>query len=284
MAVAEDELLHVHLEIPCYKRCPDASSQNQNQRIGVALNDRIRMFPRLALAAVVLTIATGVIGPLVMLASLVSSALAYRLECWWAWLVSKSMGLSFSLHGKEKIVPGASYIITPNHQSNSDILALITMLPIPFRWVVKKELIRIPVFGWALSRTGAIAIDRSDPKQSIQSLQNATDKLKGSWSVLIYPEGTRTSDGNLLPFKKGAFMMAVQTGIPILPVTSNGAFKVLRKKTIWFRPGHITVTLGNPIATDGLTEKDVPELMEKTRAEINKNLDPDYDPFRKTSI
>jgi 1-acyl-sn-glycerol-3-phosphate acyltransferase len=214
----------------------------------------------------------------------VSSALAYRFERWWAWLVSKSMGLSFSLHGEDKVVPGASYIITPNHQSNSDILALIRVLPIRFRWVVKKELIRIPVFGWALSRTGAIAIDRSDPKQSIQSLQNATDKLKGSWSVLIYPEGTRTSDGNLLPFKKGAFMMAVQTGIPILPVTSNGAFKVLRKKTIWFRPGHITVTLGNPIATDGLTEKDVPELMEKTRAEINKNLDPDYDPFRKTSI
>ena len=248
------------------------------------MKDRIRLLPRLALAAVALTIVTGVIGPLVMLASLVSSALAYRLECWWAWLVSKSMGLSFSLHGKEKIVPGASYIITPNHQSNSDILALVTMLPTPFRWVIKKELTRIPVFGWALSATGAIAIDRSDPKQAIQSLQNATDKLKGSWSVLIYPEGTRTSDGKLQPFKKGAFMMAVQTGIPILPVTSNGAFKVLPKKTIWFRSGHITVTIGNSIATVGLTEKDVPELMEKTRAEINKNLDPDYNPFRKALI
>jgi len=246
------------------------------------LKDRIRLFPRLALAAVGLTIATGVIGPLVMLASLVSAgALPYRLQCWWAWLVAKSMGLSFSLHGNDNVVPGTSYIITPNHQSNSDILALVTMLPPRFRWVIKKELTRIPVFGWALSATGAIAIDRSDPTQAIQSLQNATDKLKGSWSVLIYPEGTRTSDGKLQPFKKGAFMMAVQTGIPILPVTSNGAFKVLPKKTIWFRSGHITVTIGNPIATVGLTEKDVPELMEKTRAEINKNLDPDYNPFRK---
>jgi 1-acyl-sn-glycerol-3-phosphate acyltransferase len=245
------------------------------------LNNRIRILPRLVLAAVVLTIATGVIGPMVILASLVSSALAYRFERWWAWLVSKSMGLSFSLHGEEKIVPGASYIITPNHQSNSDILALVTILPTPFRWVIKKELTRIPVFGWALSATGAIAIDRSDPKQAIQSLQNATDKLKGSWSVLIYPEGTRTSDGKLLPFKKGPFMMAVQTGIPILPVTSNGAFKVMPKKTIWFRSGHITVTIGNPIDTAGLTEKDVPELMEKTRAEISKNLDPDYNPFRR---
>jgi 1-acyl-sn-glycerol-3-phosphate acyltransferase len=190
------------------------------------------------------------------------------------------MGLSFSLHGKDKILPGASYIVTPNHQSNADILALIRMLPLRFRWVIKKELTKIPLFGWGLSRTGAVAIDRSDPKQSVQTLRKATDKLKGSWSVLIYPEGTRTQDGHLQRLKKGAFMMAVQTGIPILPVTSNGAFKVLPKKTIWFRPGHITVTIGDPIVTAGLTEKDVPDLMERTRAAISNNLDPDYDPFR----
>jgi 1-acyl-sn-glycerol-3-phosphate acyltransferase len=247
------------------------------------LKDRIRILPRLALAAVVLVVATGIIGPLVILVSLVTSGgPAYRLQRWWAWLVSKSMGLSFSLHGKDKIVPGTSYIITPNHQSNADILALIRILPPRFRWVIKKELTKIPVFGWALASTGAIAIDRSDPKQSVQTLQKATDKLKGSWSVLIYPEGTRTQDGRLQRLKKGAFMMAVQTGIPILPVTSNGAFKVLPKKTVWFRPGHITVTLGDPIVTAGLTEKDVPDLMERTRAAISKNLDPDYDPFGKS--
>ena len=241
------------------------------------------MLPRLALAAVALTIVTGVFGPMVMLSSLVSSGgPAYRIERWWAWLVSKSMGLSFSLRGADNVAPGTSYIITPNHQSNSDILALIRMLPLRFRWVIKRELTKIPVFGWALSCTGAIAIDRSNPKEAIRILHNATDKLKGNWSVLIYPEGTRTYDGKLLPFKKGAFMMAVQTGIPILPVTSNGAFKVLPKKTIWFRPGHIIVTIGNPIPTQGLTENDVPELMERTRSEINKNLDPDYNPFGKS--
>ncbi len=246
------------------------------------MNDRIRILPRLALAAVVLVVATGIFGPIVILISLVTSGgPAYRIERWWAWCVSKSMGLSFSLHGKDKVVPGTSYIITPNHQSNADILALIRILPTHFRWVIKKELTKIPLFGWALARTGAIAIDRSDPKQSVESLQNATDKLKGSWSVLIYPEGTRTPDGRLGRFKKGAFMMAVQTGIPILPVTSNGAFKVLPKKTVWFRPGHITVTIGDPIVTAGLTEKDVPDLMESTRAAVSKNLDTDYNPFGK---
>ncbi len=199
----------------------------------------------------------------------------------WAWMVAKSMGLTFSCQGAEKVAPGTSYIVTPNHQSNSDILALVRMLPLEFRWVVKRELLKIPLFGWALARTGAIALNRADRAQSISSLQRAQSKLQGGWSVLIYPEGTRSPDGNIQEFKKGAFMMAVQTGIPILPVTCNGAFKVLPRDTIALRPGHITVTIGEPIDTTGLTVEGVPQLMEKTRQEMSKHLDPDYDPFRK---
>jgi 1-acyl-sn-glycerol-3-phosphate acyltransferase len=195
-------------------------------------------------------------------------------------MVSRSMGLTCSVHGADKILPGTSYIITPNHQGNADILALVTTLPPRFRWVIKRELLKIPMFGWALGATGAISLNRSDRQQSVRSLKDGASKLAGGWSVLIYPEGTRTSDGNLQPFKKGAFMMAVQTGIPILPVTCNGAFQVLPKKTIVFRPGHVTLTVGDPIATEGLTETDLPELMEKTRAAISKNFDPDYNPFQ----
>lgn len=191
------------------------------------------------------------------------------------------MGLTCSIYGADKIVPGTSYIITPNHQGNADILALVTTLPSRFRWVIKRELLKIPMFGWALGATGAISLNRSDRKQSVRSLRDGASKLAGGWSVLIYPEGTRTSDGNLQPFKKGAFMMAVQTGIPILPVTCNGGFKVLPKKTIVFHPGHVTLTVGDPIPTEGLTEEDVPELMEKTRAAISKNFDPDYNPFQR---
>jgi 1-acyl-sn-glycerol-3-phosphate acyltransferase len=190
------------------------------------------------------------------------------------------MDLTFAIYGSDKVVLGTSYIVTPNHQGNADILALLTTLPVRFRWVIKRELLKIPLFGWALGSTGAISLDRSDRQQAVRSLQDGASKLAGGWSVLIYPEGTRTSDGNLQQFKKGAFMMAVQRGIPILPVTCNGAYKILPKKTIAFRPGHITLTVGDPIATDGLTEEDVPELMDKTRAAIGKHLDPDYDPFR----
>jgi len=189
------------------------------------------------------------------------------------------MGLNFTIRGREKIFPGTSYIVTPNHQGNADILAFLCTLPVPFRWVLKKELLRIPLFGPALGRTGAIAIDRSDSKKAIQSLEEGKKRLEGGWSVLIYPEGTRGWDTHLQPFKKGAFMMAIQTGTPILPVTCNGAFRVLPKKTIFFKPGHIEVVIGDPIETKGLTVKDIPTLMEQTRLAVLTNLDPEFDPF-----
>jgi len=245
----------------------------------------LRLLPRIALGAVGLVFATLILSPPLILISLIVSSgrPAYRIMVWWNRAVSTCMGLSFSLHGADKIVPGTSYIVTPNHQGNADILALVATLPLRFRWVIKKELLKIPLFGQALGGTGAISIDRSDSQKAVKSLQEGTEKLKGGWSVLIYPEGTRSSDENLQPFKKGPFMMAVQTGIPILPVTCNGAFRVLPKKTIVFRSGHIEVRVGDPILTEGLTEQDVPALMEKTRKAILENLDTNYDPFHPNS-
>lgn len=241
-----------------------------------------RQLPWIIWTAFAVAIITTIIAPPLIISSLFdkTGGSPYWFMRMWARMVSRSMGLTCSIYGADKIVPGTSYILTPNHQGNADILALVTTLPLRFRWVIKRELLKIPMFGWALGATGAISLNRSDRQQSVRSLKDGVSKLAGGWSVLIYPEGTRTSDGNLQPFKKGAFMMAVQTGIPILPVTCNGAFKVLPKKTIVIRPGHVTLTVGDPIATEGLTEKDLPELMEKTRAAISKNLDPDYNPFK----
>lgn len=246
----------------------------------------LRLVPRLVLTAFALGVLTLALAPPLIISSFLTSSgmPAFRITQWWAWGVSRCMGLTFSLRGREKIVPGTSYIITPNHQGNADILALLRTLPIPFRWVLKKELLKIPIFGPALGRTGAIAIDRSDPRKAIQSLEEGKKKLEGGWSVLIYPEGTRGWDEQLQPFKKGAFMMAVQTGIPILPVTCNGAFRVLPKKTIFFRPGHVEVVIGDPIETQGMTTKDVPKLMEQTRQAILNNLDPQFDPFAQRSL
>jgi 1-acyl-sn-glycerol-3-phosphate acyltransferase len=256
-------------------REPANSSRTASKRFCV------RLLPRLILAAIVIAVLTPILAFPMILAGLFpgSAGATYRMARCWCLALYRAMGLTFSIEGAEKIIPGASYIIAPNHQGNADILALIVTLPLRFRWVIKKELLRIPVFGWALGRTGAVPLDRSDPAKAVKALKGASSKLKGGWSILIYPEGTRGSDPNLQRFKKGAFMLAVQTGIPILPVTCNGAFHILPRKTILFIPGHIKVCVGNPISTDELTEKDAPELMQKTREEILKNLDPDYNPF-----
>jgi 1-acyl-sn-glycerol-3-phosphate acyltransferase len=242
----------------------------------------LKLLPRIALTALVLAIWTPIITVLIAISRIFvpDRGPAYRLARQWTRAVAACMGLTFSIEGTEKIAPDTSYIITPNHQGNADILALYGELPLRFRWVVKKSLIRIPFFGWALHCTGAISIDRSDREGSIKKLQEGTSKLSGGWSLLIYPEGTRGTDPHLQPFKKGAFMMAVQTGIPLLPVVCNGAYRVLPKKTVTFKTGgHITVAIGNPIETKGLTVEDVPALMERTRIEMLKLLDPDYDPY-----
>jgi len=199
-------------------------------------------------------------------------------------VVSWGYGISASLHGKEKIVPGVSYILAPNHGSVMDPLVLgqgLAAGSLFFRWVLKRELLSIPVFGWGLSAMGAVGLDRSNSAGAVTSMQRAGDRLKDGWSLLIYPEGTTTWDGELLPFKKGAFMLAVQTGAPILPVTTNGAFQILPRGTTLIRPGHVTVTVGDPILTRGLTEEDIPALMERTYKEIHKHLDPNYDPFQR---
>lgn len=224
---------------------------------------------------------TILLSPLIMIRSMFpSSAYAtYRLGRLWNKVVAKFMGVTFSIHGAEKIVPGESYIIAPNHQSFADILALYVSLPVPFRWVIKRELLKIPLFGKALGATGAICLDRSDRERAVKSLKEGIKKLGGGWSLLIYPEGTRTPDGLLHSFKKGAFMMAVQTGISILPITCNGAFKIMPKNSLFFRPGHVTLTVSDPIVTEGFTEQDAPHLMERTWQAINKHLNPDYDPF-----
>lgn len=242
----------------------------------------IRLLPRQLFAGLATVLITVVLAPLMVIRSMFprSAYATYRLGRLWNVAVSKCMGITASISGTEKIVPGESYIITPNHQSFADIVSLFVNLPTPFRWVIKKEILKIPLFGRAMKATGAICLDRSDRERSVKSLQEGTDKLGGGWSVLIYPEGTRTPDGLLHAFKKGAFMMAVQTGIPILPVTCNGAFKIMPKNSLLFRPGHVTLSIGDPILTKGLTENSVAELMERTWQAINKHLNPAYDPFR----
>lgn len=244
------------------------------------LVERIGMLPRQALAIVTLVIATILVAPSMLAISLLphSSGAMLRLMKLWARVLSKSMGLTFSIEGSEKVLPETSYIIASNHQGIADGFALTSMLPVRFRLTMKRELLKIPLLGWALGRA-SITVDRSKGAQAMKQMREGSGKLTHGWSVVVFVEGTRSRDGGLQPFKRGAFVMAVNSGISILPVTVNGSFKVFPRNTLALRSGHITVTIDDPIETQGMTEDDVPELMEKTRDAMMRNLDVDYDPF-----
>lgn len=233
---------------------------------------------KLAWLAFWLLIATLVLFLPIVIAALCgrSGNLSFSLARLWALII---LGVSFTrtrLRGKENIEPGRSYIIISNHQSHFDILSLVTRLGIPYRWVIKQELRHIPLFGYALYASRNIFIDRSNQQSAIDSINQGIDRLPAGVGVLFFAEGTRSPDGRIQPFKKGGFIMAVQRGMPILPVTVNGSRKVLPKDSLFFSPGKIEVVVGPPIETSHYTMDNLDELITKTRSVIVENFNPDY--------
>jgi 1-acyl-sn-glycerol-3-phosphate acyltransferase len=149
----------------------------------------------------------------------------------------------------DHIDPGAAYVYMANHQSMFDILALLGHLPVQFRWVAKKELFRIPIFGYSMARVGYISIDRSNRQSAIQSLRAAAQRIAQGVSVVVFPEGTRSSDGEIKPFKKGGFYLATDSGRPIVPVVIWGTRQVMPKGKLSIRPGPIVLSINKPIET-----------------------------------
>lgn len=216
-----------------------------------------------------------VVFTLVLFVPIVAAALAGRtgkvafslMQCW-AWLVLRVSGIRVVVRGRENVEPGQRYVILSNHQSHFDIPALVTSLGVPYRWVIKKELRRIPLFGYALATSRNIFIDRSDNSSAMRSIREGVAQLPEGTGVLFFPEGTRSWDDNMLPFKKGGFIAAQDSGLPILPVTVNGSRRCLPKGSAVFRSGTIEVVIHPPIPAATVTEQPLEELMEQTRRVI----------------
>src|SRR5204863_8370883 len=177
------------------------------------------------------------------------------------------------VHGTENVKPDCSYVYMANHSSLIDTPALFACLPYQFRIMAKKELFYVPFMGWHLSTAGNFPIDRSDPRKTTKSLRKVIEGVRGGKSLAVFPEGTRTPDGKLQEFKHGAFKIAVRAGVPIVPVTIRGTFKLLPKTTLAPRPGRVDVIIGKPIATSEYNEKRLPELIARVRAAIQANLE-----------
>ncbi|MBP7342309.1 MAG: 1-acyl-sn-glycerol-3-phosphate acyltransferase [Syntrophaceae bacterium] len=202
--------------------------------------------------------------------------LAFSLTKIWAYIMLAVSFVRTEILNREKIAPGTSYIIMSNHQSLYDILALVTTLGIQYRWFIKKEVLKVPLFGYGLYASRNIFIDRSNTARAIESINRGIDRLPAGVSILVFPEGTRSADGQIHPFKKGGFIPAVERKIPVLPVTVNGSRRVLPKGSLALRPGKIQVVIGDPIETSACTHADVPDLIDRTRQAVLANFHPEY--------
>ncbi|MDT8273465.1 MAG: lysophospholipid acyltransferase family protein [Desulfomonilia bacterium] len=224
------------------------------------------------------SVATLVLFIPMTVAALLSSTgnLAFSISRMWAFFMLRVTRVNPVIRNREKIEKGRSYIIISNHQSEYDILALVTTLGIQFRWIIKKELLKVPLFGYALYAARNVFIDRSNPTQAIKSIHEGMDRLPEGVSVMFFAEGTRSPDGRIQPFKKGGFVMAMEKGLPILPVSVNGSRRVLPKKSLVFTPGPIEVVVGDPVETIGYSRENLQGLMDDVRTIITANYNPDY--------
>ncbi|MCB0723873.1 MAG: 1-acyl-sn-glycerol-3-phosphate acyltransferase [Ignavibacteriae bacterium] len=177
------------------------------------------------------------------------------------------LGVKLTVHGHELLDKKASYIFVTNHQSYVDIPVLMKAIPNTIRFVYKKQLSKIPIFGWGMYLSGYIPIDRENVRTAITSLKKAAKKIKNGISVVIFPEGTRSTDGSLGEFKRGMFVLADEAKVDIVPVTIDGTYKIVPRGKFKLRSGHVTVTIDRPIPY----RKD-PNLLEEIRSKIEKNL------------
>jgi len=190
----------------------------------------------------------------------------------WGWLITKSCGVHVVLSGEDQLRGGGPCILMVNHQSAFDIFAVLGFLPLHFKWIARKEIFRIPILGWAMMAAGYISIDREGRRQAIRSIERAVARIQSGDSVLVFPEGTRSPDGNIHPFKKGGFTLAVKAGVPIVPISIKGSREVLPRSSLRVRPGKIEVVVGKPIQTKGRSVADRAGLMREVRAAIESGL------------
>jgi 1-acyl-sn-glycerol-3-phosphate acyltransferase len=196
-----------------------------------------------------------------------------RVASWWSrtWLAAS--GTKLSVEGQENVDSDRSYIVVANHLSTLDIMVCFIAVPLPIRYLAKKELFRIPLFAQAMRSMGIIEVDRG-ARSSIHSSVNrqAKDLIAHKRSLIIYPEGTRPRDGVMKPFKKGAFTIAIASQLPILPVSIHGTYEAAAPGKPWFRGGPVTAIIDPAIPTAGMTQADADALRDQVREIIAKRV------------
>ncbi len=176
------------------------------------------------------------------------------------------------VEGMEHLNGDGPYIFMSNHQSYYDVFTLLGHLPYQFKWLVKKELFSIPYLGWTMSAVGYISIDRGGTRDTVEAMNEAAQKIRDGMSVTIFPEGSRSPDGSIQPFKKGGFTLAIKSKVPIVPIAIDGSRNIMPKDKFTVTSGEIRMLIDRPIETEGYSLKDREVLMKKVREAICKNF------------
>ena len=190
----------------------------------------------------------------------------------WAKVILRVCGIRVAVRGREDVNPEVPRIYMCNHQSFFDIWTLLAFLPVDFKFILKQELMNIPLLGPAMTRAGYIGIERKDPRKAVKSIALAAKRIKDGASVLIFPEGTRSVDGRLQSFKRGGFNLAFKSGCDIVPVVINGSHRIATKGSLRINKGSYSLYMGNPISLSGYRKKDIQRLMDKVHQAISDKL------------
>ncbi len=196
----------------------------------------------------------------------------HRIANLWARMLLWLAGTKVKVIGLENVRMGKPQIFMANHQSDFDILIVLAHIPGQFRWIAKKELFKIPIFGKAMRNAGYIEIDRQNHERALKSLDEAAQKIREGKSVVTFPEGTRSKDGTIKAFKQGMFHLAIRAGVPITPISIIGAHEIMPKRSLVVKPGTITMVVDRPVEVSGYTIETRGELIEKVRNIIIRNF------------
>jgi 1-acyl-sn-glycerol-3-phosphate acyltransferase len=199
--------------------------------------------------------------------------MAHRVGNIWARMLLAVANTKVEIIGAENVLIGKPQIFMANHQSDFDVLIVLAHLPGQFRWIVKKELFQIPIFGRAMQSAGYIEIDREDREKAMMSIDKAAMKIREGKSVMSFPEGTRSKDGKIKPFKHGMFYLAIKSGVPIVPISIIGAGEIMPKRSLHIKPGRITLVIDKPIDVSGYSIENRQELIDKVQNVIAGNYE-----------
>jgi 1-acyl-sn-glycerol-3-phosphate acyltransferase len=186
----------------------------------------------------------------------------------WARSILRVAGIRVRVLHAERLEPTASSVVVANHESFADILVLLASLPMQVRFLAKRSIFRVPILGWGIAAAGFVPVDRGEHSKGAAAVEAALARLRDGRSVVVFPEETRTRDGSLLPFKKGAALLAIRSGLPILPVGLAGSRRILPRESLRMAPGLVVASVGEPIGTSGRSVADRAAVTAIVRAAV----------------